>query len=240
MMWFVLIIVFGVIGYIVYRADKNMKAKYEDKFNPADWDLPTPGSTGNPVLPAPSNIKYQKKEALFSPPEKLFFNALQTALANEYQLLAKLSFADLVEFEANLTAVATSSIANQKVNFMVCDKNTLQVLCAIEITDSFQQKEANTNSTSPLATICKKADIPLVSVTRQMKYDAQQLRAQILNMIQVNNNAADTNPLDTVHNCPKCSATMVKRKSKKQGTDEKRFWVCHRFPECKGVIEITD
>jgi hypothetical protein len=243
MIWFVLIIVIGVVGTIFYRVDKKLKAKFEDKFNPADWDIPTPSSagssTGNPTLPTVNNIKYQKKETLFLPPEKLFFNALQTALANEYQLLAKISLADLVEFESNASTFATSSIATQKVNFIVCDKSTLKLLCAIEVTDNFQQKETSANSSSPLATICKNADIPLVSVTRQMKYDAQQLRAQILKILQANDNIEDKSHPDIAHNCPKCSAIMVKRKSKTQGVEQKLFWVCPSFPECKGIIEIT-
>jgi hypothetical protein len=250
MIWFVLIIVIGIIGTIFYRADKKLKAKFEDKFNPADWDLPAPtsstgssigSSTGNPILPAANNIKYQKKETLFSPPEKLFFNALQTALKGEYQLLAKISLADLVEFESNSAASALSSLATQKINFIVCDKSTLKLLCAIEVTDSFLQKEAEANSTSTnsstLATICKNAQIPLVSVTRQMKYDAQQLRAQLLKMIQKDDDVENKSHPDIAHNCPKCSAAMVKRKSKTQGAEQKLFWVCPSFPECKGIIE---
>ena len=39
--------------------------------------------------------------------------------------------------------------------------------------------------------------------------------------------------------CPKCGSQMVMRETKKCQSKSKQFWGCSRFPQCRGVVNIT-
>jgi len=40
-------------------------------------------------------------------------------------------------------------------------------------------------------------------------------------------------------NCPKCGGLMVLREAKKGQSIGKRFWGCSKFPQCRGIINVT-
>lgn len=253
MIWFGLMI--AIVGYFIYRLDKKFKTKYEDKFNPKEWELPiagetvaaTPIQTTTPTQVA-SVIIYEKKDALLSHAERLLFDALQSAVAADYWLLAKISVTDVIETKSTQGGALPNPFPGKQFAFVVCAKNTLQILCAIEFNEKIQTQDSSTLSDSSLASICAKAKIPLLNISRQLKYDAQQLRAQIDQEITVFEiekpqpkilsaaveNVTPTERLShtaTLHACPKCLGAMVKRKTK---TAE--LWVCIRYPECRGVL----
>lgn len=39
--------------------------------------------------------------------------------------------------------------------------------------------------------------------------------------------------------CPKCGSAMVLRESKKGQNSGKKFWGCTRFPQCRGIMNVT-
>lgn len=40
-------------------------------------------------------------------------------------------------------------------------------------------------------------------------------------------------------NCPKCGAPMVLREVKKGQNAGKKFWGCTKFPQCRGIMNVT-
>jgi restriction system protein len=40
-------------------------------------------------------------------------------------------------------------------------------------------------------------------------------------------------------NCPKCGASMVLRETKKGQNVGKNFWGCTKFPQCRGIMNVT-
>lgn len=187
---------------------------------------------------------------LFSNAEKLLFDALQSAVANEYWLLAKVSVADVIEVRYVNGSSLPNPFPDKQFSFVVCEKNTSQIVCAIELNDKTQTQDTPTLSNSPLASICLKAKIPLLNISRQLKYDVQQLRTKIFQEISVfeikqqqlklsptaaENVGRTESEVDsaTLNTCPKCSGAMVKRKTKNA-----ELWVCIRYPECRGLVAI--
>ncbi|MES2822280.1 MAG: DUF2726 domain-containing protein [Pseudomonadota bacterium] len=257
MIWFGLMI--AIVGYFIYRLDKKFKTKYEDKFNPKEWELPILGETiattpiqTTPSTPIASAAIYEKKDSLLSHAEKLLFDALQSAVAADYCLLAKVSVTDVIEIKSANGGALPNPFSGKQFAFVVCEKNTLQILCAIAFNEKIQTQDIATLSDSPLTSICVKAKIPLLNISRQLKYDAQQLRAQIdreINVFEIKKmppkilsatvTAANTTPTEPAiktappNPCPKCSGVMVKRKTKNA-----ELWVCIRYPECRGVLAV--
>jgi hypothetical protein len=249
MIWFGLTI--AIVGYFIYRIDKKFKTKYEDKFNPTEWELPTAGETPTPIqtpTQITSAILYEKKDSLLSNAEKLLFDALQSAVADDYWLLAKVAITDAVEIKSINGGPLPNPFPGKQFAFVVCAKNTLQILCAIELNDKIQTQGTAALSDTSLTSICAKAKIPLLNISRQLKYDTEQLRAQIQQQINVfeikpqqskilptaagnvmhSGNTVNTAPMNA---CPKCSGAMVKRKTKNA-----ELWVCIRYPECRGLV----
>ncbi|MES2675917.1 MAG: DUF2726 domain-containing protein [Pseudomonadota bacterium] len=256
MIWFGLMI--AIVGYFIYRLDKKFKAKYEDKFNPNEWELPSASKTSTTATPIQtpaqmsSAILYEKKDSLLSHAETLLFDALQSAVATDYWLLAKVTVTDVIAIKSVNGGSLPNPLQGKQFAFVVCAKNTLQILCAIEFNEKIQTQDLSTLSDSPLSTICVKAKVPLLNISRQLKYDTQQLRAQIdqeINVFEIKKlqpkilsvtaTTENTTPAEparktaTPNPCPKCSGTMVKRKTKNT-----ELWVCIRYPECRGVLAV--
>jgi hypothetical protein len=196
MLWVILFVV--VIGVAFYLVDKKIKVKYEDKFDPKDWDLPrsvelpdelaakvSASQTITPQLVTPAyapteKLRYQKKSSVLSPEYTQFYRALRTALANEFSVLTNINAADVlavVETSSPLIAqVAVKNIAAQEFNFLVCDKTQLSAKCAVMLGDNLE---------TLLINACESAQLPLVRIQVQASYDPAIIRAKIFQAIGV-------------------------------------------------------
>ncbi len=171
MIWFGVAVL--VVGYFIYRLDRKFKVKFDDKFNPNEWDVapllePQKADSAQPVY------EYEKKESLLSNAEKLLFDSLMVALADEYVLLAKISVADVLTIKSVSDPSSVAAQTGKQFPFVVCDKTQLRVLCVIVL-----QEKTYSSSESSLVLTCHAAQLPLLRLERQLKYDTQQLRQKI-------------------------------------------------------------
>lgn len=179
LLWLVLMI--AVAGYFIYRADKKIKAKLEEKFNPHDWDLPRSVELTAEIKPQTLvssathvALSYEKKPSVLNDTQRHIFNALQQALANEYILLTGINAGDVLSINASSTLavqVATKNIAAKQFDFILCEKTQLTPVCAIMLGDSLD---------SLLVNACEDAQLPLARFKIQANYDAAVIRASLL------------------------------------------------------------
>lgn len=218
MLWLVLFIV--VIGVAVYIVDKKIKVKFEDKFNPKDWDLP--GSVELPVEPKPQllapvvaiaeKISYEKKSCALRHEQANLYKALHRALAGEYLLLANTNAGDVLAITTNNNAlimqVAEKTIATKKFDFLVCDSVQLMPVCAITVGDNLDPLLHNA---------CESACLPVVLFRIELDYDIAVIRARILQAIRIDssNNASNHSALDIV-NIDILKPSAVKEEAVKQ------------------------
>ena len=85
-----------------------------------------------------STILYEKRDSLLSHAEKLLFDALQSALAADYWLLAKVTVTDVIEVKSTNGGSLPNPLQGKQFAFVVCEKNTLQILCAIAFNEKIQ------------------------------------------------------------------------------------------------------
>lgn len=210
MLWLALF--FVVIGIAIYIVDKKMKAKFEDKFNPKDWDLPSsvelPAElsqtlgAAKPAAPqliasagAPAEkLRYQKKSSVLSHEQTQIYKALRAALAGEYSLLTNVNLADtlvIVETSNPLIAqVAVKNIAAKQFDFVVCENAQLTAVCAIMLGDTLEPLLINA---------CESAELPLARFQVQANYDVAVIRTSIFQAIgvqDVNERAANVSALE--------------------------------------------
>jgi hypothetical protein len=192
-MWWLWIVLMAVVaGYFIYRADKKIKTKFEDKFNPHEWELPrsvelTADIKPQPVVAPVASVKlsYNKKASVLNDIQRPIFNALQQALAGEYFLLTNINAADVLSIYANnnmlATQVAQQNIAAKQFDFVVCDKTRLTAVCAIMLGDTLD---------TLLINACDDAKLPLARFKIQSNYDSAVIRASLLKALGRNENAA--------------------------------------------------
>lgn len=188
MLWLGLVLLaLGGCVYAVIRMDRKLKAKFEDKFNPSDWELPRsveltaeikPQPMGTSAMPianqATAALHYQKKPSIFADAQRQVFNALQQAVSDDYLLLSNVNVADVLSVSTNnvlAVQVATKNMAARQFDFVICTKTQLSAVCAIVIGDSLEPL---------LVTACENAGLPLVRFKIQASYDAAVIRANLL------------------------------------------------------------
>ena len=265
MLWLLLIL--AGIGAGVYLLDKRMKRKFEDKFNPRDWDLPTdadklPGldhqeaakAAIKPLASGQESVRYEPKPRLFSDAERSLFDLLQAALNPDYRVLVKVSLGDVIQPRSqgsNDLKQTDLRLGRSFFNFVVCDKNQLKPLCGLMLKD-----EPGTATVSELAL---RAGLPLLVLDPARSYRMQEMRAEVLSQVtgaivkvlEPMPAAAETalsvdvlqprERLDTpleLKLCPKCQAVMLKRTAKTGPQQGKQFWACSTYPRCKGLVPL--
>jgi len=250
MLWLLLIV--GVIGVFVYIADKKVKTKLDTKFNPAEWGLPNSAgssvATPQPTL-LPPVILYKKKPSVFNDGQLRMFKALQEALRDEYILLTNILLADALSLNSDPAPAAQATIrniANRRFDFVICHKGQLEAACVIMLGD---------NLDPVMVKACEAVQLPLARFRLQSAYDIAQIRSSILEamgMQELAVNATDDsaleimelqdgqndNLLQVVTCCPLCSTAMLKRKARRGNDAGKLFWICPRYPKCRGMLPV--
>lgn len=266
MFWAVLILTVVVVafGMAIYRIDKNVKSKYEKKFNPNEWqlpshiELPAPIDASlaqqadiQPLAPAASvKVTYETKSSIYPGAQCTFYKALEAALKNEFALLTNINATDVLAVVASnalAAQVALNNLTAKQFAFLVCDKAQLTVLCVVDWGNTIN---------SQLKSACDSAQLPLVSFNTQANYDPQLLRTKILSVIAAKDSAevlssesaldiVDESPRNNLKDngidlvlCPECSAVMLKRKAKNGENAGKLFWICSTYPKCRGMQAV--
>lgn len=127
-------------------------------------------------------LPYERAKALFSAAERSFLEALDQAVGPEYRVFGKVRVADLANVKPGLgnaaRQAAINRIAGKHVDFVVCRRNDLEVVCAVELNDSSHASRKAQERDTLLANVCRIIKLPLLTVPGQRAYEVQALREQ--------------------------------------------------------------
>lgn len=242
--WFGMLLL--AVGYFFYRADKKVKEKYQDTFNPHEWDVSAPPSQAPqlPVMPAPaksasvapvavvppassrlSSPSYHRQPQWFSAAQLKMHRQLQQALAGDYVLLAKIALSDLITAPAIL-----ESRLQRQVDFVICNPQDLAPMCLV-----MDESRLNALDAHQLEEICRSVQLPLVKLAAANPPESSALRQQLLAAMGV----VDATPADEHKKCPLCQAPMRKRSVTSGAQAGRTLWVCSTYPACKGWQAIS-
>jgi hypothetical protein len=133
-------------------------------------------------------LPYTLKPALFSPAERSFLGVLEQAIGNRYQVFGKVRIADVVATTRGLSAskrqTAFNRINAKHFDFLLCNKDNLAVVCAIELDDKSHQKDSRRQRDAFIVELCRTIELPLVQVPAKRMYSVQELRTNILDATQ--------------------------------------------------------
>jgi hypothetical protein len=204
----------------------------------------------------PAEYPYQKADSLFSPAERSFLGVLERAVGDECKVLGKIRLADILSPSKGLSRSgwqkAFNRIAAKHVDFALCAKDDLSLLCAIELDDNSHKKSERKSRDDFLEKALSAAAIPFIRFAVRASYNLQEVRSQIAEATGLElqplgdvprpktapgGEAVQPNPGQT---CPKCGSQMVLRKAASGKYAGRRFWGCSRYPECKTLLPLKE
>jgi hypothetical protein len=199
--------------------------------------------------PASPAFPYQKAAGLFSPAERSFLGVLHQAVGGKAAIFGKVRVADVVKPLAGLNdsdrQKAFNRISNKHFDFLLCDKENLAVICAIELDDGSQASSSRVQRDEFLKNVCEAAGVPLVQGPVKSGYVIGNVRRIMAPRLGASRKPLQepppAHPASKLNGklCPTCSAAMVKRVAKKGSHAGRAFWACSAFPKCKTVEAIT-
>ena len=200
-------------------------------------------------IPTSTAFPYQKIRALFTPAERSFLGVLHQAVGDNAAIFGKVRVADVVEPETGLNRSdrqsAFNRISGKHFDFLLCDKEDLSVICAVELDDRSHQSKSRHQRDEFLQGVCEAAGVPLVQVPAMSGYVIDVVKRLIapyfttIGTTHQEPSPARQESENVSKVCPKCSASMVKRVAKKGTHAGEEFWACSAFPRCKTIEAIT-
>ncbi len=165
---FIVIIIAGVIIYF--------KRRWAPKA-PTIIDRPTPVSW------------YKSAPSLFTPAEQLFLSSLETALHGiPVKIFGKVRIADILKVRPGLTKSdyqgAFSKISAKHVDFVLVNPLTTAPLLVIELDDSTHDAQHRKVRDAFVDEAMYQAQVPILHVPLRPRYDENNLRAQILEILR--------------------------------------------------------
>jgi len=132
----------------------------------------------NKPLPG-EGMPYQRQLYLFSKTERAFHRVLEKVNDDRAVILGKVCVGDVITPKRSLSKGARQAylekIANRRFDFVLCSKNDLSVLCAIELIDAVKDSESRSNKRTErkefLEQVCAAAEIPLLQITARTQYN---------------------------------------------------------------------
>jgi hypothetical protein len=204
----------------------------------------------------PVDYPYQKAGSLFSPAERSFLGVLDGAIGDRCRVLGKVRLADVISPIRGLSKSdwqkAFNRIGSKHVDFVLCKKDDLSLVCAIELDDSSHKKGERKTRDDFLEKALNASSFPFIRFAARVSYNVREVKAKIAeatgldvqaapnesSSVQISGGeSAQPNPTRT---CPKCASPMVLRKSASGKYAGKRFWGCSRYPECKTLLTMQE
>ncbi|MCC2637823.1 MAG: protein of unknown function, and zinc finger-containing [Moraxellaceae bacterium] len=210
------------------------------------------------------NFPYQRKEVLLTPAERSFLGVLEQAVGEQYRIYAQVRLADLMVVKAGLDkssrATAQNRINGKHADFVLCERDTIRVVAAIELDDLSHQRDDRQKRDDFLNEACRAANLPLVRFSAKAAYSVRQVRedvacavgglegpesssergeyrAPVVGLTELlNESMPASGVVEPV--CPRCGGETVIRSVKAGPHAGKRLWGCKQYPSCKGYVAI--
>ena len=206
---------------------------------------------------ATNEYPYRKLDVLFSPAERSFFGVLSQAASKDALILGKVRVADVITPKKGVSRSnwqkAFNKISNKHFDFILCDKNDLSILCAIELNDCSHNNKKRKDRDAFLEGACQSANVPLIQIKAQSAYNINEIKKSLALYLPGNTTSdlvREPVSLGKVikHQqpdsgeekpCPNCLSILVKKTAKRGENAGNEFWACSAFPKCRYTEEIT-
>ena len=152
----------------------------------------TKSFTAKPSVAQQTTIKqaihYQSIPFILSKVEQNLYRTLQKGLANKFLILMKVRVADVLQPERginqNAWQTAFNRIKAKHFDFVLCSQNTFEIIAAIELDDSSQQRSDRKKRDKFLNAACKSANFPLIRFDVKQSYEVSEVTSALLSALR--------------------------------------------------------
>ena len=136
---------------------------------------------GRPDLP------YVAAPALLTAAERTFFHALRQAVAQEFQLFAKVRLGDIIQVKSGVQGkrkfAAFGRIASKHADFVLCDPRSFETALVIELDDRSHLLPARQKRDEFFDAALAVASVPVLRVTVRRGYSPDEIRQQVMDAL---------------------------------------------------------
>lgn len=134
------------------------------------------------VYSSDSVFPYKKKKYLLTIAEKNFYDALSIAINNtNYYICPKVRLADIIYVsETDKRQSYFNKIKSKHIDFLLCDKNSMSPILAIELDDNSHLRDDRINRDVFLDKALKSAGLKFVRFRVQQSYDINAIKEKLI------------------------------------------------------------
>ena len=137
---------------------------------------------------------YIQSDALFTPAELAFLRVLDSAAGEHYRLFGKVRVADVIAVfpvsDRGAWQRAFNKISAKHFDFVLCRRDTMAVVAAIELNDSSHGRKKRQTRDAFLEEVCASVKLPLVQVRAAVDYPVESVRNQLADALRLAENSA--------------------------------------------------
>lgn len=119
-------------------------------------------------------ISYRKNGPLFTAAERSFLGVLDAAVSDNYRILGKVRVADILSPQKGLDRknwqIAFNKISAKHFDYVLCTKDTLEVIAVIELDDKSHNKKSVAARDAFVNSACESADLKLLRFPAKARY----------------------------------------------------------------------
>ena len=172
--------------------------------------------------------------SLLTVPELACFNTLDSVAGKDYYIMAKVSLSDIAVVKKGVDQSRLKKAAKSHIDFILCDRTTLAVICAIELEDaSTTAAHKDTHS----ADLLQEVGIMVFRLPVKTNYSMPEIQQMLTPYLKGQSPSPDemvaTVSMEAFRSCKNCNSRMVLKRAKSGKYKGVLFWVCSQHPKCK-------
>ena len=129
---------------------------------------------------------YSRRRRLVTRSELAFYRVLRDAVDNEWEIFAMVRIADLLSVPKGTENHRSwlNKILSKHIDFVICDKDSLEVLAGIELDDPTHLKPARMQRDKFVNAAFDDAGLPLLRIPTADEYEASEIRKMLDQVIE--------------------------------------------------------
>lgn len=128
-------------------------------------------------------LLYRRQKTLFTKAERSFLGALELALPDNFRVLGKVRVADVITPVSGMSKkqwwIAFNKISAKHFDYVLCEKDTLNIVAAIELDDKSHGSEKQQRRDFLLNKACASANLKLIRFPAQHNYQIQDIQDRL-------------------------------------------------------------
>ena len=194
---------------------------------------------------------YRMRDDFLTEAEFAFYVTLSSYIGDDIVICPKVNLGDLffAVGDKSRRLSFTNKINRKHVDFLLCDAESMQPLCGVELDDSSHLREDRMERDIFVDGVYEAAGLPLVHVPLQKGYTPEDLEVYFDDILhfswemQDEPQAGEGDVMElgehTIPCCPRCGELMVLKVYTSGEKKGYRYYGCPNYPKCRTVVDYV-